>query len=219
MNPRLKYLLMSNKLVLFVLFIMLALLVITPFLLPKKKLVVTPSPTPNLSIYPTSQPQQFNRPEPEKFGSLVVNSNVAATEVTIDEKEVKDPEFYAPKNYTPFAINNIPAGKHILRANKIGYLSVTLEVQVEAGEAKEVKIDLKVNPEVKAINEAVKEMPVSTDEYYIEYLSRIGKIQTIIKKAPYEENKQKAVEWFKERGIQNPEAGGILFYPALGVKQ
>lgn len=219
MISRLKYLLMTNKLILLILGLMLILLIVTPLFLPKKKSVVVPSPSPNLAVYPSAQPQQFSKSEIQKFGGLIVTSNVPTAEVTIDEKEVKDAEFYAPKNYTSFAINRIPVGRHVLRVNKIGYLNTTLEVEIQADQVNQVNIELKVNPEIQAINEAIKEMPVLTDEYYIEYLAGIGKIQTIIRKDPFEENKQKAIEWFGERGIQNPEAGGVLFYPALGVKQ
>jgi hypothetical protein len=196
------------------------------FLLPlvfndTSQLQISPSPSATsqrvISNFPPAQPQEFVEQLSTQTGSLAINSNIEAVKVTIDAEEVQSPEFFAPENTTPFLIESLPAGKHTIRASKLGYLNQTLPIEVSTNKLTDITVILEVDPSLDSIQEAIKEMPVSTDEYFIEHLDSIGKIQTIIRKAPFETYKQQAIEWFKERGINNPEASGILFYPALNI--
>lgn len=216
------YLLTKSKFLLLLLGLGLLLLILSPLYLPSpSEPLPSPSPSPailrGLPEFPQAQPQEFNQQNSLYRGGLTVNANIEAVKVTIDAQEVKSPEFFAPDNATPFILERIPAGQHVLRASKLGFLNQTLSVEVKPDQVTQVNIEMKPDPDFDALEEATKQMPVSTDEYYIEYLDKIGKIQVIIKKAPFETYKQSAINWFKQRGIENPEESGVLFYPALNV--
>lgn len=216
------YLLTKGKFLLVLLGLGILLLILSPLYLPgPSEPVPSPSPSPatlrGLPEFPQAQPQEFDLQSSLNQGSLAVNAKTEGVKVTIDAQEVKSPEFFAPDNITPFIVERIPVGRHVLRASKLGFLSQTFPVDVKPDQVTQVNIEMKPDPDFDALEEAASQMPISTDEYFIEYLDKIGKIQVIVRKAPFETYKQSAINWFKQRGIENPEESGVLFYPAVNI--
>lgn len=59
--------------------------------------------------------------------------------------------------------------------------------------------------------EMIKQMPVSTDTFNIEYLYTIDEFIVMIKESPYEGNKLRAEAWFQERGITDFTTFRVVF--------
>jgi len=220
----LTYLLQKSKLLLILLLIGVLALLLLPLLIPTNEAPpATPQSSPKivrgLPDFPSAQTQEFNNQTSTEFGSLAINSNIHYVSITVDQDEVANPEFFAPENFTPFIIEKIPTGSHILRASKLGFLNQELVVEIKANQILEISIELQTDPNSSALQNAINLMPISTDEYFIEYLYSIGKIQVIIRKDPFGEHKQQAINWFKQHGIENPEESGALFYPAVNINQ
>lgn len=219
---RLNFLFQQNKFLLILLAVGFLAIIVIPLFLSRNNPSEFPQPSPaNTKIlpnFPPAQPQEFNNGQNSNQGGLSVDSNTPGVKATIDEKEVQSSEFFAPENITPFVIDKIPEGKHILRASKLGFLDQTLFVEIKNNQVSQVNITLDPDPDFNALQEAIKEMPISADEFYIEYLDGISKIQVIIKKTPFETYKLRAIDWFRQKGIKNPEESGILFYPAVNAK-
>lgn len=167
--------------------------------------------------YPTAKPQSYPGTS-NTTGTLVVTSAIFNPTVTIDEDEDKDPNFFAPSNIPPFVVNGISVGKHVIRAQKDGYINRTITVNVQPYQITRVHIAMDKNTEQDSLDKVKTELPVDTDQYHIEYLSGINKIQVTIKQSPFDANKQKAIDWFKQHGVTDPENEGVVFYPALYVK-
>jgi hypothetical protein len=182
----------------------------------------TTSPTPlpiNLN-YPIASQQPFVQSGSNQKGVLIVETTPAQAEIKVDEQEITGQDSFAPTNLTPVMFNDIPVGKHIVRVRKAGYLTTEIEATVEPNKVNKLEIYLTANEEADTINKIKTLLPITTDEYTIENLSNINKIQVIIRQEPFRVNKQKAIDWFKQNGVQNPEKeSSILFYPALGVKE
>jgi len=220
----LTYLLKKSKLLLILLLIGVLALLLLPLFLPTSEAPpATPQSSPRvvrgLPDFPSAQTQEFNNQTSREFGSLAVNSNIQNVSITIDQEEVTNSEFFAPENFTPFIIEKIPTGSHILRASKLGFLNQKLAVEIKANQILQISIELQTDPNSNALQNATSLMPISTDEYFIEYLDSIGKIQVIIRKDPFEEHKQQAIDWFKKQGVENPEESGVLIYPAVNINQ
>lgn len=179
----------------------------------------TPTPSVgqnNEATYPhTSQLfQQQNNQE----GILAVDSNIPDVYVSIDNNPTSDPKHYSPWNKTPFIIDKIPAGQHSLEAFKLGFLKVNQTITISAAQTTRIHLNLLINPEYPNLQKATSLMPISTDEYYIEYLDKINKIDVIIKKSPFSVNKEKVISWFKSQNVNNPEEDGVMFYAGIGVQ-
>lgn len=64
----------------------------------------------------------------------------------------------------------------------------------------------------------IRMLPVRTDVFTIEYLAKSDTIIVTITKNPYTQNKQKALDWFKERGITDINSLNILLVHLRYVK-
>lgn len=61
-------------------------------------------------------------------------------------------------------------------------------------------------------------MPVRTNEFTIEYLYASETFIITITQSPYEANKQKAEQWFRDRGISNLDTINILYNKSILVQ-
>lgn len=61
------------------------------------------------------------------------------------------------------------------------------------------------------IEQIIQRLPASTTEYDIEYLSSSNTFVITIKDSPFEQNSQKALQWFFDNGIKNPEGLNIIY--------
>lgn len=215
----------NNKLLsgIFLLFIILVLLTIIVSQRGSKiKQIPEPStaPTSNQSGTEANYPHtsQVFQQQSGGAGTLVVDSSISDVYVSIDNNSSTDPKYYSPWNKTPFILDSIPAGQHNLEAFKLGFLKVSQTITITANQTTRIHLNLLVNPEFPNLQKAISLMPISTDEYYIEYLDKINKIDVIIKKSPFSVNKEKVVSWFKSQNVNNPEEDGVMFYTGVGVQ-
>lgn len=209
----------QTKLLIFILVGLVIGVLIIPLFLPQKPETPLSSPIPSPKIqYPFAQQQIFPNIQPAQKVSASITTTPPGAEVTIDKEILNSQNVIAPINISPFTIQDIPEGKHSIRVFRLGYLVKTQEIEVQKGKDNTFSVVLEKSPVEDRIQNIIAKMPVSTADYYIEYLDAIKKIQVLVRKAPYEINKQKAVDWFNQNGISDPETSGIEFYPALNVK-
>jgi hypothetical protein len=209
----------QSKLLIFILAGMLIGILIIPLFFQKKPIEPTLllSPSPKVQ-YPFAQQQIFPNSQSGQIFTISITTVPPGSEVTIDKDFLNKQDIVAPINVSPFTVQNIPEGRHSVRLFKLGYLVKTQEIEVKSGQSNSFSIVLEKNPNESQIQDIITKMPVSTEDYHIEYLDGIKKIQVVIRKSPYEVNKKKAIEWFEQNGVSNPENSGIEFYPALNVQ-
>lgn len=65
--------------------------------------------------------------------------------------------------------------------------------------------------------EFLRSMPVITDLFNIEYFDTTGSLWITIKEDPYEENKQEAIKWLRDRGL-NPDELNIKWNKYISVQ-
>lgn len=94
--------------------------------------------SPAEQAYPQATPQPFRHQEEEDTGTLVVTSNVDGATVLLDAEEHPSPEDPIkrgqrwPQNTTPFTVEGIPVGEHVLIARKppfYDFASVSFEIK------------------------------------------------------------------------------------------
>jgi len=61
------------------------------------------------------------------------------------------------------------------------------------------------------IEQIIARLPISTEEYYIEYLSSSNTFVITIKESPFEQNSEKARQWFVENGFSNTTGLNIIY--------
>ena len=61
------------------------------------------------------------------------------------------------------------------------------------------------------IEQIIARLPVSTEEYDIEYLSSSNTFVITIKESPFEQNSEKARQWFVENGFSNTTGLNIIY--------
>lgn len=209
----------NSKLLIFLLLGGVVGILIIPWFISKEPDSVQPSPVASPTIiYPFGEQPIFPISVNSATTTLSIGTDPSGAEVTIDQEILNRQNIVTPINISPFTLKNIPVGKHTLRIFKLGYLVKNQEIEVLENKSNDFSIKLEKNPEENQILSIISELPVSTEDYYIEYLDAIKKIQVVIRQAPYESNKVKAIDWFKRNGINNPEAAGIEFYPALNIQ-
>lgn len=196
-------------------------LIIISVISPKK---IPPSQSNQVGVtlpdYPLAANQVFTNQNTNRFGYLVVTSGIDNTQVTIDSEEIASQGQYAPVNTPPFIVKNIPIGKHILKASKEGYLLKNYEFKISENSITALHILLNEDPEATNLKKAQALMPINTVDYSIQYFPGAFKTMVIISRAPYDLNKQLAIQWFKDRGVSNPERSGVVFVDATkGIPQ
>ena len=114
-----------------------------------KTVRLSPTPTPRLSkneqVYPEATTQPYYSDGSGLTGTLIVTSIEPAVRVRIDDGEEEGPVEPAgyPIQRTPFKITKMPAGKHMLRAVKPGYLFEIITIEIQPGRIERVEIDLR----------------------------------------------------------------------------
>lgn len=97
---------------------------------------VTPNPfvlTDEEDRFPEATPQPFRHQEESATGTLIVTSNPEDAIVFLDIEDHPDsedpipPEQEWPQNTTPFKVENMPVGEHVLKAFKIPTHDMDLE--------------------------------------------------------------------------------------------
>lgn len=160
--------------------------------------------------YTEAKDQQYTQTS-QGYGILVVTSEPDQAEVKIDEKEVKNPSFYAPTNKTPFIVKKIPVGNHVIRTSLPGYIVSEITINVLANQVSRANLTLALDNNYLALQKLEAIMPIKTDDYTIEYFPFTKKVQVFVNKPPFDQSKQKAINYFKQNGVSNPEAEGVVF--------
>lgn len=73
------------------------------------------------------------------------------------------------------------------------------------------------NPATVSSDKIISQLPIETPEYTIQYLPKTKKFIVMILENPFEENKKKAEEWFKEQGVEDLSELNISFGSSRGV--
>lgn len=68
-----------------------------------------------------------------------------------------------------------------------------------------------------SLNDIISVLPIETEEYTIQYLPKTKKFIVMILENPFEENKKKVEEWFKEQGVEDLSELNISFGSSRGV--
>jgi hypothetical protein len=105
--------------------------------------------TPPEKAYPQATPQPFRHQEEKDVGTLVVTSNIPDVTVLLEAEEHPSPEDPIPRgqkwphNTTPFRVERIPVGEHVLFAIKPpSYDMATIVFEIMKDKVTRVHIEL-----------------------------------------------------------------------------
>lgn len=90
----------------------------------------------------------------------------------------------------------------------------TLATPTPISERKNVEPVIPISSRQQLINM----LPVRNDSFTIEYLAKTDTIIVTIIKNPYTQNRQKALNWFKERGVNDIKTMNVLLVHLQYVK-
>lgn len=159
-NFRFRNLLSSSGILVFltaIFSIVFIIIVLSSFLRQNETPTDTPIPTPtpyqtltdNEDKFPQATPQPFRNAEEEATGTLVVTSAIEDVTVLLDASSHPDPEDPIPdgqkwpQNTTPFTVEDIPVGEHVLFAIKPPeYDMTTVSFVIRENEVTRINIEL-----------------------------------------------------------------------------
>lgn len=127
-----------------------------------------------IKIYNQALPQTFVN-ETDEYGQLVVDTTPEGARVQIDppDEEAEEQPLIIPINTSPFKMERIPAGEHVVSIYREGYELYVEKFNIERN--KQTVLDIKLIPATIDVNLGysrenwIKMLPILMNEYYIEY--------------------------------------------------
>lgn len=143
--------------------------------------------------YPVAPPQDYKNPS-IKIGGAVITSNPTGARVMIDpaEEEVSVGSNNSLVNVTPFRVNAIPEGTHVITAFLNGYELYEGSLEVKAGEVVRFEIVLietvtidDFTPGTKEYRDFwIKQLPLENQNYKVEYIKETDSLKATLTPPP-----------------------------------